>query len=102
MPLGAVQDGGEGVTDREKVVNGLEHAVEVFDGRIFGPMYDMWMDATKDALALLKAQEPVEATVCNNDISGAGSWWYQCGKCKMPIDPKDRFCRHCGQAVKWE
>lgn len=49
-----------------------------------------------------KAQGPVEATVCNNDISGAGSWWYQCGKCKMPIDPKDRFCRHCGQEVKWQ
>jgi hypothetical protein len=44
--------------DREKVIKGLEHAVDVFDGRIFGPMYDMWMDATKDALALLKAQEP--------------------------------------------
>ena len=44
---------------REKVINGLEHAVDVFDGRIFGPMYDMWMDATKDAIVLLKAQEPI-------------------------------------------
>ena len=47
------------MVDREKVIKGLEHAVDVFDGRIFGPMYDMWMDATKDALALLKAQEPI-------------------------------------------
>lgn len=43
---------------REKVIKGLEKAVEVFDGRISGPMFEMWMDETKDALALLKEQEP--------------------------------------------
>ena len=43
--------------DREKVIKRLEKAVEVFDRRMFGP-YDVWMDVTKDALALLKAQEP--------------------------------------------
>lgn len=72
---------------------------------LFGKQMYCSTQATADCICkleeALQAQEPVEATVCNNDISGAGSWWYQCGKCKMPIDPKDRFCRHCGQEAKW-
>jgi hypothetical protein len=55
----------------------------------------------KEIYAMLKSQEPTTAIVVNNDISGAGSWWYVCGKCKMPIDPMDKFCRHCGKAVNW-
>lgn len=46
---------------REKVkdvINAFERVVEVFDGRISGPYFEAWMCATKDALALLKAQEP--------------------------------------------
>jgi len=47
--------------DREKVehvINAFERVIEVFDGRISGPYFEAWMCATKDALALLKAQEP--------------------------------------------
>lgn len=51
----------------------------------------------------MKEQEAVEPTVSGiEEHDGHGSWWYQCGKCKMPIDYGDGFCRHCGQAVKWE
>lgn len=31
---------------------------------------------------------------------GGSSWWYVCPECHGPIDQKDKFCRHCGQAVK--
>ena len=31
-----------------------------------------------------------------------GSWYYICGTCSKPIDPKDMYCRHCGKPVKWE
>ena len=88
--------------DVKNTINGLQQAIDIMR-RIMPNQY--WFDIEtpcNDAIALLKAQEPVEATVCNNDVSGAGSWWYQCGKCRMPIDPKDRFCRYCGQAVKWK
>lgn len=65
-----------------------------------------WYDIThkytpEQAFNALKAQEPMNAIVVHNDISGCGSWWYQCQRCKMAIDPKDKFCRSCGQAVKW-
>ena len=82
--------------DRKTIIKVLEQ----YKTYIFGDKDERVTVA--DILAMLKSNEPVEATVCNNDISGAGSWWYQCGKCKMPIDPKDRFCRHCGQEAKGE
>jgi hypothetical protein len=56
-----------------------------------------------DALAILKEQEPIAPSVCGSkEPDGHGCWWYMCSKCKMPIAPKERFCRRCGQAVKWE
>lgn len=52
---------------------------------------------------LLKAQEPVEPTIGRcEEWDGHDSWWYQCGKCQKPIDCDDKYCRTCGQAVKWE
>lgn len=43
--------------DVDNVIKGLEKAVEVFDGRISCPMFEMWMDETKGAIALLKEHE---------------------------------------------
>ena len=31
---------------------------------------------------------------------GGSSWWHVCPECHGAIDCGDRFCRHCGQAVK--
>ena len=31
---------------------------------------------------------------------GGYNWWYVCPECHGAIDHRDRFCRHCGQAVK--
>ena len=31
---------------------------------------------------------------------GESTWWYVCPECHGAIDHRDRFCRHCGQAVK--
>ena len=59
-------------------------------------------ESRKMAMVALMAREPINAIVVNSDPSGAGSWWYACGKCNMPIDPVDKFCRHCGKAVKWK
>lgn len=56
-----------------------------------------------DQLApLLKAQEPVDAIVIPNGIDRSGGWWFQCPSCKMEIEPRGRYCKSCGQAVKWE
>ena len=56
----------------------------------------------RDGLKMLKEQEPIAPSVCGSkEPDGHGCWWYLCGKCKKPIDHKDRFCKRCGQAVKW-
>ena len=31
---------------------------------------------------------------------GVATWWYVCPECHGTVDPKDSYCRHCGQAVK--
>ena len=84
------------MTDREQVIAELEYMKR-----------DVLEDSDKDitlnkAIALLKEQEAVEPTVDGiEEYDGHSSWWYQCGKCKTPIDHGDRFCRWCGMRVKW-
>ena len=54
--------------------------------------------ACEDAAKLLDAWEPVAPKV-----EGDGeTHWYGCGSCGAAIDPKDKFCRHCGAGVKWD
>ena len=49
-----------------------------------------------DALEMLKRNIPQE-----RELEGGGStWWYVCPECHGAIDSLDKFCRHCGQAVK--
>lgn len=56
-----------------------------------------------DAIALLKAQEPVKSEFGGLPSGTIGcTRWYICGQCKYEIDPGDKFCRHCGRAVKWD
>ena len=92
---------------RDKVIRGLEccgYAMFMdkcqecpYDGK------DCFKRLKADALALLKAQEPVEPTIGRcEEYDGHDSWWYQCGKCKTPIDVGDKYCRMCGREVKWE
>lgn len=100
------------MTDEEKrekvkdVINAFERVVEVFDGRISGPYFEAWMCATKDALALLKAQEPVEPTEPDEENTK------YCGVCGSGvgyevIEPSGldyvryNYCPNCGRAVKW-
>lgn len=93
--------------DRKKVIKGLEHCD-------FGdfvtchecPYYqsnDCTDELKNDILALLKEQEPIAPSLLvSNGPDEVCSRWYLCGKCKKPIDHKDRFCKRCGQEVKWE
>ena len=30
---------------------------------------------------------------------GGSSWWYVCPECHGSVDDRDRFCKHCGQAL---
>ena len=86
--------------DREKVIMGLEQFITDFK-----PFCGNKADWQKiyDALALLKAQEPVAPRTSRG--------WYKCGACGNGIatildngEPshKERYCNLCGRAVKWE
>lgn len=107
------------MTDREKVIKGLECCRFDDDGIHWCAECPYqaseeekhhldWnchiAEMVNDIKDLLKAQEPVEAYVRahGTGFESATSWWYACRNCHEPIDPKDKFCRHCGRAVKWD
>ena len=47
--------------------------------------------------------EPDREIAIEPDMEGGGnSWFTVCGECHGIIDPKDKYCRNCGQKVKWE
>ena len=93
----------------EKVIKGLEccagYGIEDTPGCEDCPYNDMGDTCERmrplyeDALALLRAQEPVNPNVI---MYGKMVIHYQCPACLVTIDPRDNFCRHCGRAVKWE
>ena len=53
----------------------------------------------RDAMDLLKEQEPVEPVIGGNQNS---CWYFICSRCQLAIDKGDKYCRHCGRAVKWD
>lgn len=57
-----------------------------------------------DENGMIKEQEAVKPYVTGRGESfeSAETWWYECGNCNKPIDPNDKYCRHCGRSVKWE
>ena len=56
----------------------------------------------KEADLMMKAASGLKRNIPQEmDTEGEGSnWWYVCPECHGAIDHRDRFCRHCGQAVK--
>lgn len=88
---------------REKVIKGLEcirdwSQFAVNKRWLVAGATEKMVKYAEDALKLLKAQEPVEAKIGG---SADNCWWYTCGGCGEAIDHIDRYCRHCGRAVKW-
>lgn len=87
--------------DREKVIEYLAWAIA--EAELTGHT-SISLEPLRDALELLKAQEPIipcirgEEGFSYNDFTRQ----YGCGSCGKPIDHGDEFCRHCGKAVKWE
>lgn len=80
------------MADLEKVLKGLEKFVSDF--KPYCGNESDWQRVF-DALALLKAQEPVNYIF---DFDGD----LICGGCGEQIDGTDNYCRTCGRKVKWE
>lgn len=106
------------MTEREKVIKGMEYCIDyaqrvkdlINDVPCEGCPYaalkpiavgqgDCIDSLFKDALALLKAQEPVKP---NEIWYGGVLVYYQCPICTSKLYAVDRYCAHCGRAVKWD
>lgn len=99
--------------DREKVMYSLERCSSSVPDACRDCEYDKWparicvQHLTKDALELLKEQEPVAAIAQDtpipiNDTTVRFFKRYLCGKCRAEITYNCKYCHNCGQAVKWD
>lgn len=94
------------MVEREKVIKTLGEIAEYFrecrSNASLGSKAEnhFWelQSAARDALELLKEQEPVP--VQKREM--AHMWFWCCGSCGVAITEGDKFCRMCGQEVKWE
>ena len=102
------------MTEREKVIKGLECCIDKLDTvtnkthgfnctacpyfkRCDSSGYLVGLPLMKDALALLKAQEPLKPKL---SVSGI---LYKCRACGRPLTKYlDEFCPKCGRPVKWD
>lgn len=89
------------MSDRDKVIAGLEDSLAnngcgFMDG--IGELFAVSGEDLQNAIALLKAQEPVKPERSGRNLT----WYYCCGACGQPIDPGDPYCRKCGMKVKWD
>ena len=116
--------GGFRMADREKVIKGLECCTKkvcIYKDtenecpycELCGEYEDAFEDCTtalaKDAIALLKAQEPVmveeRADTDTINCPKCGQQFARVGRDKsiyLDTDEEPNYCPKCGQAVKWE
>ena len=96
--------------DREKVIKGLEEAKGFIKSESL-PAYSLKaLLNIDDALALLKAQEPVAPVrktflISAPDEYGTTPSRTVCGACGawlLTVEPRAKYCPNCGRAVKWE
>ena len=107
------------MAELENVIKGLECCLNTGNYEectencpYFTKKHGMWVCAEnmqRDALSLLKAQEPVKPYI---DYDGQDVW--RCGSCGATLfhlshtqaDENEqncvKFCRYCGKAVKWD
>lgn len=90
--------------DSEKVIKGLEEAIDVFAIDQSMTIVEQWV--VRGALALLKAQEPDETTLVRHYSrpNVYADLWLHCEKCGGRVDDryKPKFCPECGRKVNWK
>ena len=107
--------------ERNKVIEWLDFCIRNTDGSICncemsGCPYlggsdvgNCFVTLMTDALALLKAKEPVKPKVVDTSNSKLyhndmfkNHYCGNCGEFLHVVNRKDMFCSQCGRAVKWE
>ena len=70
---------------------------------VYCPFNDDVWNSVRDALELLKAQEPVKPGLGKiNHDDGSVSYFLHCPFDGVTLVDGDNYCRRCGRAVKWE
>lgn len=96
------------MTDREKVINGLEDSLAnngcgFMDG--IGELFAVSGENLQNAIALLKAQEPLNAIKLRNiktTFRDEIKFEYSCPNCYSYLMKGWKACPVCGRGVKWE
>lgn len=93
--------------DRESVIRQLTQHIARAEN-----IENDWMDCVsipmlRGALELLKKQEPIllenQHKPYGIDTNANSPWISRCPRCGKKVEGKQtRFCKYCGQAVKWE
>ena len=89
------------MADIEKVISDLEQQIRWIE-EIECHKFPGWLNTTnamRDALELLKEQEPAEPVMKKGRLFTAPT----CRKCGyfFQTGTKPNYCQECGQAVKW-
>jgi hypothetical protein len=103
------------MADRGKVLRALKQHLIVHDGGeecVGCPYSDFEMlecerQLYRDVEELLKAQEPIllenQHKPYGISTNANSPWISRCPRCGKKVEGKQaRFCKYCGQAVKWE
>ena len=108
------------MNDREKVIKGLEaHLGNKFpqcnkcpyfnfeDMKRYNDQNSCLLSMMTDAISMLKEQEPVllenQHKPYGDFLNANAPWVSRCPKCGKKVEGKQtRFCKYCGQAVKWK
>lgn len=91
-----------------RIINALENAVwaQNWDDRhddVYDACSDAVKDAAKDAIDLiLDLTGEVKPKLYTSEGKTIWSSWYICTACENPVDPLDKYCRHCGSPLNWE
>ena len=89
--------------DRENVIKELKEGIEF----AYHCCHCGLAVIMENALTLLKEQEPIllenQHKPYGHYTSANSPWISRCPKCGKKIEGKQtRFCKYCGQAVKWK
>lgn len=96
------------MSDPEKVISGLTNCLH-YKGTCLGCSYEhdgpnCQNDVLDDAIAMLKEQEPKQIISIADSIEGMEVGY--CPSCNRTIvnkkNDETKFCKFCGQAVKWK
>ena len=94
------------MTDREKVIKGLEICYCPPAKCDDCPYHNLPDEQScndmlcLDALALLKEPETIEPETAH--YIDCSKWWYECKACGAEIRIADKYCHECGRKIKWE